>query len=424
MSIHHFVRGMVCADSTGTDPTGDTLTFYLHSPSSATCPNVQYGAVLPYHTDPNGRLVADGCYLDDYRGASKQHIGNEASIPFGWHLCDGTEGTPDLRSRFLLMAYGDAANDPNFDEHGHGDQIAAQGGTSGHNHFDALNQDEEPVAGQLHHYSNLLDDIETDDTELKIEASPGQTVDTSETSLDVAGSASGGSGYTDYEIVTVTGQGGSVSFDGFTGYETTHGKITTESGTATHKSHRHDMGTFGSTGCEGSIQGTPMQNDETLSTVFLTGLPVEGNFSCPTYPGSVEFTHTFVEPGGAYNPYDSGSQEHTDIEGGESGHHHSLSGSFDLTDLTLSEEEPGHRHAISGLTLDLDATIDPDPHKHNVAVKAIADALWIVDMTNYGEGDAAHYNLHHHHVVVDDHQLLPANHIPPYYALAQIMRTG
>lgn len=34
--------------------------------------------------------------------------GNIASIPSGWHLCDGTSGTPDLRNRFVVGAYADS----------------------------------------------------------------------------------------------------------------------------------------------------------------------------------------------------------------------------------------------------------------------------------------------------------------------------
>ncbi|MDJ0891378.1 MAG: hypothetical protein QNK18_09335 [Gammaproteobacteria bacterium] len=30
--------------------------------------------------------------------------GSVESIPAGWHLCDGTRGTPDLRGRFILGA--------------------------------------------------------------------------------------------------------------------------------------------------------------------------------------------------------------------------------------------------------------------------------------------------------------------------------
>lgn len=30
--------------------------------------------------------------------------GEIADIPSGWHLCDGTDGTPDLRDRFVIGA--------------------------------------------------------------------------------------------------------------------------------------------------------------------------------------------------------------------------------------------------------------------------------------------------------------------------------
>jgi len=33
--------------------------------------------------------------------------GSVATIPNGWHLCDGTEGTPDLQDKFIIGA-GDA----------------------------------------------------------------------------------------------------------------------------------------------------------------------------------------------------------------------------------------------------------------------------------------------------------------------------
>jgi len=47
--------------------------------------------------------------------------GSVNSIPSGWHLCDGTVGTPDLRNRFVLAA-GDTFNP------------GAIGGSFSHNH--------------------------------------------------------------------------------------------------------------------------------------------------------------------------------------------------------------------------------------------------------------------------------------------------
>ena len=35
--------------------------------------------------------------------------GSIASIPTGWHLCDGTTGTPDLRNRFIVCANADVS---------------------------------------------------------------------------------------------------------------------------------------------------------------------------------------------------------------------------------------------------------------------------------------------------------------------------
>lgn len=53
--------------------------------------------------------------------------GTIANIPVGWHLCDGTAGTPDLLDRFVQSVVNDATNP------------GATGGataktTSGHNH--------------------------------------------------------------------------------------------------------------------------------------------------------------------------------------------------------------------------------------------------------------------------------------------------
>jgi hypothetical protein len=55
------------------------------------------------------------------QGAIIMWSGTLASIPSGWALCDGTNGTPDLRNRFI---YGVSA----------GEDPGATGGSIEHNH--------------------------------------------------------------------------------------------------------------------------------------------------------------------------------------------------------------------------------------------------------------------------------------------------
>ena len=54
-------------------------------------------------------------------GTVIQWTGNPASIPPGWYLCDGSNGTPDLRDKFIVGA-GDAYN------------VADSGGVAVHTH--------------------------------------------------------------------------------------------------------------------------------------------------------------------------------------------------------------------------------------------------------------------------------------------------
>ena len=48
--------------------------------------------------------------------------GEEIAIPVGWSLCDGTNGTPDLRNRFVLGA-------------GDGRLVHETGGSEWHSHY-------------------------------------------------------------------------------------------------------------------------------------------------------------------------------------------------------------------------------------------------------------------------------------------------
>lgn len=55
------------------------------------------------------RVVAEEMRHIVPSGAIMMWSGSIASIPLGWLLCDGTNGTPDLRNKFIVGAYQDTA---------------------------------------------------------------------------------------------------------------------------------------------------------------------------------------------------------------------------------------------------------------------------------------------------------------------------
>jgi len=84
-------------------------------------------------------------------GEIRMFAGNVGDLPAGWYVCDGTNGTPDLRGRFIV---GVDPSDPDYD------QIAKTGGSK----EVALTEDEMPVhthagvtnhAGSHKHYGHV-----------------------------------------------------------------------------------------------------------------------------------------------------------------------------------------------------------------------------------------------------------------------------
>lgn len=49
----------------------------------------------------NWILISQSSSLDLPIGTILPYVGNLADIPSGWHLCDGSNGTPNLSGRFL-----------------------------------------------------------------------------------------------------------------------------------------------------------------------------------------------------------------------------------------------------------------------------------------------------------------------------------
>lgn len=82
------------ASTDGIDKADDHLRL-LKSTLLATFPNIE-GAVSLSHTEINQGAVPSGVIV--------MWSGSVGTIPSGWQLCDGTNGTPDLRNRFVVGA--------------------------------------------------------------------------------------------------------------------------------------------------------------------------------------------------------------------------------------------------------------------------------------------------------------------------------
>ncbi|HVU87354.1 MAG TPA: hypothetical protein VHD36_08530 [Pirellulales bacterium] len=119
-------------DGDGYDSGSPHFHVFLPSPSTATDPNVEAGVIIGYTVDEDGNAVCVTGYLDDARGMLKTWSGAAADIPHGWQLCDGSNGTPDLRGRFILGAQ--PGGSIPFDDDGDSNNVGETGGTLKHTH--------------------------------------------------------------------------------------------------------------------------------------------------------------------------------------------------------------------------------------------------------------------------------------------------
>lgn len=100
-----------------------TVRVYL-SPQGHGDPNVRTGEVLGYRVDTNGDAICVTSYMDDRIGTVvmwTKGLYEPADIPGGWYICDGENGTVNLRERFVVGWKADS------DDHG---QLGALGGSA------------------------------------------------------------------------------------------------------------------------------------------------------------------------------------------------------------------------------------------------------------------------------------------------------
>ncbi|MBN9525875.1 MAG: hypothetical protein J0H82_06725 [Alphaproteobacteria bacterium] len=113
-----FIHQLNISNPVPTDPTGaaDDHLRLIKGAIKATFPNIA-GAVTASHADINklAQILTDITGLNTQVGGLRANLvpkgaivmwsGKSASdIPVGWKLCDGTDGTPDLREKFIAGA--------------------------------------------------------------------------------------------------------------------------------------------------------------------------------------------------------------------------------------------------------------------------------------------------------------------------------
>lgn len=135
-----YIDGLVATNPAGGDAIAqaDDHLRLIKSTLKSTFPNIA-GAMTASHTDLNTRLVPSGAII--------MWSGAQAAIPSGWVLCNGANGTPDLRNRFVMGAGGAYAvgatggntsvtlSESNLPSHTHGATSSFTGyAMAGHSH--------------------------------------------------------------------------------------------------------------------------------------------------------------------------------------------------------------------------------------------------------------------------------------------------
>jgi len=94
-------------DALGTHDHDDE--YYTKALADALCYHMVGGEAVPDGLDAD---KVDGQHASDLFGASLpagailMYSGSDAEVPDGWHVCDGSGGTPDCRDRFVVGAGG------------------------------------------------------------------------------------------------------------------------------------------------------------------------------------------------------------------------------------------------------------------------------------------------------------------------------
>ena len=333
--------------------------------------------------------------------------GSLTTVPEGWALCNGENGTPDLTDRFIVgagnnYAVGDVGGedlvtlvDSDLPYHRHSSGTLDNSSSGGHSHTASS-----ASTGSHSHGSGTLGTSE--DGEHSHSASSGS-----------AGSHSHTQGTLEIGSVD-THTHGSGTYSTSSASAHTHGYGTYS--TSTGGSHSHSSGTL-ATASAGNHQHT-----QRYRSIHITGASGDttrylvGN-TLLTNNTTADGSHTHSVSGSTAS---GGSHSHSvsGTSGSGGSHSHSVSGT--------SSSGGSHTHDISG------RTSSTGSHSHSVSVGSAADHSHSVSGSTSSSGS------HSHTITVDD--VLDHTHSisgytgyigsssnahenrPPYYALAYIMK--
>ncbi len=356
---------VVCEAATGKDggsAGGGTFDVWLPRPSGSVDPNVRQGTIIGYLTDDAGLRIAVTGYLDDCLGTIKIWSGAAADIKPGWQLCDGTNGTPNLREKFVLPAYGDAGGDSDFDGEGGNTTVGSTGGLK----QKLVNWPHTMFGSEILKTFNVLQSIVQSESFSTEENDPPLAIAATGTA-DISGT-------TDYAKADIR-------------------VVDPQSEGTNHPNHKHPMQTL----------------NEECTDRFFAESGLECLEDCTRGP-MLNATASCDEEEAAF--------EHVALEPGES-----LGG---YTHPTVPpDSNVGHAHTFSGVTIDasdFDFTIENDPHVHQVFAGTLDGKLHILDVTHNSPAGVP-VDQHYHDLFLDNHQEF-INRIPPYYALCYIMRVN
>jgi len=380
---------VVCQLAAGKDgPSlgGAPFDVYLPRPSGSLDPNVREGTMIGFLPTVDGFFVCVTGHLDDCIGTIKIWSGAVADIRLGWQLCDGSNGTPDLREKFVLGAVGDSGGDSDFDEEGGNTYVGQTGGLK----RKLVNWEHTAFGWPL---------LRTFDTTQYI-----FQYDSFQTQKE------------DPPLSATIDASGTATVSGFTEYWTTGLILATEASSPPddpsvwHADHQHAITSVPISYTAGGIEvGLLGSNDACGLNQSATSSPVYPSPDC----SSLEFFHDLIEPGttGTYSDVVNPPQNtppHDEVDNTTPGHRH------EFADLEIDA-------ASFDFTVDLHWGDDPyDGHFHQVPSGTLDGKLIIADVTHDAPAGVP-YNRHYHDFHLDNHQEY-INRIPPYYALAYIMR--